>query len=576
MKLRMPIRAWGAEAAEIVAGNNDARLAVDALAKHLANKKRVREPRIWEFGDFDDRTTKAIWTVAYKHTKVRGGFPEHLFIQEMDKTTPVVAKARFLDNLIDLWRLLAQPEFLRLWGGWNSRTGSRGRDPGYFAKALLVIMAVIGKSAHFDDNVKELKAGEYGKYRVVFNWIEENAAALVGRRPQRFGAKCYERALTQVALLVDLGRNAGALTTDGMIFVNVGLLKTLSLDHPSVCRLLGIDGMLVKAWVKQVGTQKTHEKEMRLRRRAVNATGIKIDGKKGAFGRFVRGYWLFVLVDLATNLPVVWGLFPATKGRPAEDGEVPPEARIERRALRYLLNALFEVWGPDCPTEAIVGDRAWDIEEAVKDCAVRFGIHLIVDRDDPSWERKPTLLNVADYPTIDRFDGRGVAYCRHHPKTPMIRESSRFVGRDQRDKRGLEPGVAVSDKAFTLRLTCPIGGPDCGQLVDLPMKLDWTALAYHPHTMEGGRERLYAFRLAMYARRNSCEALFGALKLGQSLGLDGADRTHTDNEPTVETLLSLALLFRTGLVVAAERIKSGVMAADPPPALLRELQPPPD
>jgi hypothetical protein len=60
----------------------------------------------------------------------------------------------------------------------------------------------------------------------------------------------------------------------------------------------------------------------------------------------------------------------------------------------------------------------------------------------------------------------------------------------------------------------------------------------------------------------------------RNLGLGDAVRTHTDNEPTVETLISLALLFRTAFVVACERIDRGLIAPDPPPALLNALATP--
>jgi len=93
------------------------------------------------------------------------------------------------------------------------------------------------------------------------------------------------------------------------------------------------------------------------------------------------------------------------------------------------------------------------------------------------------------------------------------------------------------------------------------MELDWAALSAYPHTIDGGRDDRHAFRLAMYARRNSCEALFGALKVGHKLGLDGADRTHTDNESTLETLLSLGLLLRTAFAVAYERTEQGLRRA---------------
>jgi hypothetical protein len=103
------------------------------------------------------------------------------------------------------------------------------------------------------------------------------------------------------------------------------------------------------------------------------------------------------------------------------------------------------------------------------------------------------------------------------------------------------------------------------------MNLDWAALSAYPHTLDGGgRGDLHAERLALYARRNSCEALFGSLKLGHKLGLDGSDRTHTPNERTVETLLSLALVLRTAFVIAHERAAQGGPNT-PPPELLTPI-----
>jgi hypothetical protein len=61
------------------------------------------------------------------------------------------------------------------------------------------------------------------------------------------------------------------------------------------------------------------------------------------------------------------------------------------------------------------------------------------------------------------------------------------------------------------------------------------------------------------------------LKLGHKLGLEGAYRTHTANEATVETLLSLALILRTAVVTADQRILHGLMPADPPPDLHGKL-----
>jgi hypothetical protein len=103
------------------------------------------------------------------------------------------------------------------------------------------------------------------------------------------------------------------------------------------------------------------------------------------------------------------------------------------------------------------------------------------------------------------------------------------------------------------------------------MDRDWTALSRNPH-IDGGHEDRHAFRLAMYSRRNSCEALFAALKIGHKLGLGGADRTHTNNELIVEILLSLGLLMRSAFVVSHERIQQDPSQGEPPPDLTAGLE----
>lgn len=153
----------------------------------------------------------------------------------------------------------------------------------------------------------------------------------------------------------------------------------------------------------------------------------------------------------------------------------------------------------------------------------------------------------------------------------MKRSGSDFVGRKQRTTQGLKPGEQAPEGKFRLRFSCPLGGGDCDKRAGLPMSHDWNGFSYYPHAIDGGWEEHQAFRLAMYSRRNTCEGIFGALKLGHKLGLESADRTHTANEDTLETLLSLALLMRTAHVTANERILRGELPADPPPDLLAKL-----
>ncbi len=82
---------------------------------------------------------------------------------------------------------------------------------------------------------------------------------------------------------------------------------------------------------------------------------------------------------------------------------------------------------------------------------------------------------------------------------------------------------------------------------------------------------LHAERVALSTRRNACEALFSAVQVGSSLGLDSADRTRTQREPTIDTLFSLALLMRSATMLAAQRIQRGLFPADPPPDLAEAL-----
>ena len=584
MKTRpRPGRTRLAKAAALAKQDNRVARAVDALATHLADKKAVPEPLLADFGDFTDQELVAIWVLAYARAKADEFDMNHL-MRKLDMTRPVLAYPRKTDRALDLFRTLREPELLELWGRWNGRTGSRGRDPGYLAKALLVVTAELGKSPYLECNY-EILTGEPARvdendritrpedrvptrYELVFDWIEHEAAARVGRRPQAFGLKAYEKACEQIGLIVNQVRNPGALTTDICVGTNVEALRWLSVTYPDVCRRLALDAVFVKGWVPQVG-RRSAEREAQIRKRAPNAsprTHRRRDGKSEFLG---RGYWLYVLTDIATGLPVVWGLYPGG------------DSNYGARALRYLLNDLHERW-PDCPTTHIVADREWDTREAIADCALRFGIHLIVDRDDePDDDEvrpgnkgpKRYTLDRFDYPDIGWYDRVGNSFCPHHDGDVFLKRTGvNFVHPERRRELGLRPGEAAPENLFRIRLACP--HPDCAGSVknrQLHMAVDWAALSAYPHTRLGGRSDFHAERLALYARRNGCaEGLFSSLKAAHKLVGSGVDRTRTANEATLETLLNLALLLRTGFVVAHERIEQGAPAR-PPDDLLTAL-----
>lgn len=139
------------------------------------------------------------------------------------------------------------------------------------------------------------------------------------------------------------------------------------------------------------------------------------------------------------------------------------------------------------------------------------------------------MLNESDHPHIAASDGRGRAYCRHHGEV-MKRVGFHFFGTDRRLQHGLQPGVAVpGGSEFRVRYECPVPGcPSAGKKPGLHMRLDWSALSgFPPQSMVAVPPIVTPSRLALYARRNSCEALFGAMKLGHKTGNDGAERNHT-------------------------------------------------
>lgn len=613
MKTRpKPGRTRMAEAAALALKDNRVQRAIEARVKWLKNPsaKPEDEPRVWRYGGdsgFNDDEIYAILALSQKEAE-SGQFDLKQFIKMLDGTTPVLSRPRMTNRPLDLLRMLRQPETSRLWANWNGRTGESAPDPGYFVKALLVCTAALGVSAHFIHNYKELSGEDRHRdkmpplpenpvptrIQVVFDWIERRAARIAGTPPQPFGFKSYGEAMRQCGVIVDVSKNERPLMTEQCVSCNIEMLRWLSVTYPTTCVLLGIDGMLIKAWVPQKGKREDPEEERRIRGpHAPNASARYIPGRNGKPGRFSRGYYLYALVDLATNLTVVWGLWPGGD----KNYEVP--------ALRFLLNELFDQW-PECPTTHIVADRAWDIRESIRDCAVRFGIHLVVGRDKeradeeeaeaeavneettpgasdeapkspprrgqrqtsrrPVTEREPRKnpLNEFDYQDIAAYDRFGNAYCRHccdEDGEPRIlrRKSYDFLGPEKRRAAGLKPGDAARDgSAFRVFFECT--NPSCpgkARKRAIRMRDDWAAFSAYPHSLKGGRADLHAFRLALYARRNSCEALFGALKLGHKLGLDGSDRTHTPNELIVETLLSIALVLRTAFVLAHERVQQG-------------------
>jgi hypothetical protein len=463
--------------------------------------------------------------------------PKH-YLAWMRKTQPVLSHPRMTDAALDLWHMLSQPEILEdFWPEWNPRTGARGANPGITAKALLTLVATSGTSAHFDKNHRTLRDE---RIRHVFEWTEATAAAATGRRPNPYSIRSYEQTMRQVRKIVD-GVPGRAIAA------NVEMLKAMHALHPSSCVRLGIDGTATKAWCLQVGNRS--EAEEAVIRRHASKAGPRLIERRSAdgptFRTFWRGWYLVALTDLATGLPVIWTLIDANTK--------------EADAISGLLHDLFLLW-PDCPTSAIVGDNAWDDEVLIREAIVHYGIQLVARRTRESRLKAEHHLSRFDSESISKFTGTGAAFCRTH-NVQLLRVKTEFAPR-----RGLAPGQPSKEHLFRVRYICP-REDGCGGTRGLRMLHHWAALAPLPHAKHVGREKDHAYRLALYARRNQCEAVNSALKLGRKLGLESADRTRTPWEPTVEALVSLSLMMKTAFVLADQRRQHGEQPEAPPPAL---------
>lgn len=317
--------------------------------------------------------------------------------------------------------------------------------------------------------------------------------------PNPFKLPSYEQTMKQIRKITD-GVPAAA------VCANVEMMKAMHALHPESCRRGGIDGTSAKAWVRQIGKDITPEEEKWIRRHSPNAgpRAYSRSNKDGVIiSTFWRGWYLVVLTDLATGLPLVWRLMDANMK--------------EADAISFLLHDLYQLW-PECPLEVIVGDNAWDDEPLIRECLVDYGVQLIARRSRVERLNKENDLLLFDSKGISKFMGTGVAYCRKHD-VELVRAKCEFASRE-----GLKPGESAPEHKFRVRYKCPLDD-NCGGLRHLHMSRNWSALSPLPHRRKVGMEHLHAYRVRL---DGSQESLRGRLQRLEARQEAGAGRRRSD------------------------------------------------
>jgi hypothetical protein len=474
-------------------------------------------------------------TMAFIIAKEKEGRGERVSLphlaEALARTAPIYSVERPRESIEAVSGVWSEPLMRDFWAGWSTPRGARGpagKDP--FAKAVMATQAMMGMSANMDDALTSLRN---------MPRLERVFADLEGRQGATWNpAGSYSGALRRA-------RRLAPSCLSGGLFTNVAMIKEIARLSPGsgVGERLFIDGKLHPAWCQQLsagaGKDKNLEVDAYLRRNTPHAGARAIAGRDGGRGRFARGYYLVILCDQVTGLPVAWVLQDA--------------ALDEAPALITLLELLFGLW-EDCPAQMIAADSAWDEDWAVRHCAMNYGIDLIARLHD---ERTETRMLPAGRAGKGAFglDPEGRIVCGHRKALPL----SSFE-RPSRD--GLRPGMPTPERSHRIRSNCAHGGGTACGRCSVAMAEDWSLLTTYPHYMEGRPDR-HAMREAMLSRRNAIESLNNRLEAGYKQTGEGGDRVRIRDMDTHEALICLSFLSMTALALQTFRARAG---ADKPRA----------
>lgn len=504
----------------------------------------------------DDLNEEQLAFVYAEVLRRRGDLAPTAFEKAMVETTPKVAAPDFTDPVEDLGLIFALPEMENFWRRWTGYSNGKRRPPWAGAKAIAAFLSMTGKSVYLDDAHQEVTSSD----ELLQLFAEIDRRSHLPDTPETpFMVAPYSstaRHMPQIA------QNCWQLAME----TNIAIVKELARLRPEVGfgKRLMIDGTSIPAWAPQRGSRGNPEVEQLLRKKTPHA-GFRAythKGKKGkqnlkagdqvAIGGVTkawRGYYLVVIADQASGLPLVWMVIDA--------------ATDEAPTLIPLLSDLYRLW-PDIPAELIVGDSAWDEDNWCRLCEVEYGLAPIF-RLHPSHRETGSgrFLKPGESRdgSVTKISGEGHLICGPHGM------KLEYDTCDRPNRNGLRPGQPADESKFRLRGECRHSNPlhrPCGR-VGLRMQSDWSALTRYPHHRDGD-PRKHAMREALLARLVGIEGLWHRVK-STGLGTEGANRPRVEAKETVEMFLSLNLLGMSALMLVDQRQQLNLPVHQVPPVV---------
>lgn len=320
---------------------------------------------------------------------------------------------------------------------------------------------------------------------------------------------------------------------EALVHTNLELYRQLieqressgDLRHPNAAKVAIVDGCLIPANVPQRSPKDEEHRGILYGPGRERVEDVVYTDSQGRLQRFVAGYKLMTLVDVATNQAMVFCICPADCS--------------ERQAALHLLRLLFRLW-PECPLEILVGDGLYHNDvEFLRELIFELGVQPCFP--DTAGKYRADLEHVKT---------KGVPGCGCG-ELMKLKDVDPLLNAKSRAKKGMARGQMAPTGA-RLRWVCERGL--CKPTYTRPFD-DPRLYTYLPRAGDHPRA---ALRSALLHRRNAVESYFARL---HALGLGGkANRPAWAKDHEVDWLLGMGIVsltarrlaHETGLYAAAE------------------------